>query len=126
MMAGETLTRVASKYGVSVAALQEANKIEDPTKIRVGTTLTIPKAGAPAAEKVTQTAPKPEQAAPAPQVATPKAPAASEVIYEVVKGDNPVTIAKKFAVSESALMELNGIEDPRKLQIGQKLKIPSK
>lgn len=46
--------------------------------------------------------------------------------YVVVKGDNPVTIAKKLKVSYDGLIALNHIEDPRKLQIGQKLLIPSK
>ena len=47
-------------------------------------------------------------------------------IYVVVKGDNPVTIARKFKVPYDDLMELNQIDDPRKLQIGQKLSIPAK
>src|SRR5947207_4587064 len=44
--------------------------------------------------------------------------------YVVKKGDNPVAIAKKLKVSYSALMALNHLDDPRKLQIGQKLLIP--
>jgi hypothetical protein len=51
-------------------------------------------------------------------------PADSGKIYVVVKGDNPVTIAKKLKVSYDNLIELNHISDPRKLQIGQKLLIP--
>lgn len=47
-------------------------------------------------------------------------------VYIVGKGDNPVTIAKKFKVSYDDLIALNHIEDPRKLQIGQKLLIPNK
>ncbi len=46
-------------------------------------------------------------------------------IYTVVKGDNPVTIARHLKVSEADLLELNQITDPRKLQIGQKLHIPA-
>ena len=46
-------------------------------------------------------------------------------IYVVVKGDNPVTIARHLHVPYDALLELNQIEDPRKLQIGQKLHIPA-
>jgi LysM repeat protein len=46
--------------------------------------------------------------------------------YVVAKGDNPVTIARKFKVSYDGLLELNHIDDPRKLKIGQKLLIPSK
>jgi LysM repeat protein len=58
------------------------------------------------------------------------APRASEVedsgkIYVVVRGDNPVTIARHLRVSYDALLELNKIDDPRKLQIGQKLHLPA-
>jgi LysM repeat protein len=55
-----------------------------------------------------------------------KAPSNSGKTYTVAKGDNPVTIAKKFKVSYDDLLALNHIEDPRKLQIGQKLLIPTK
>jgi LysM repeat protein len=47
-------------------------------------------------------------------------------VYLVAKGDNPVTIAKKFKVSYDDLLALNHIDDPRKLKIGQKLLIPDK
>ncbi len=53
-------------------------------------------------------------------------PAHSGKVYTVVKGDNPVTIAKKLKVSYDDLIGLNHIEDPRKLQIGQKLLVPNK
>jgi LysM repeat protein len=46
--------------------------------------------------------------------------------YVVAKGDNPVTIARKFKVSYDSLLELNHIDDPKKLKIGQKLSIPAK
>jgi LysM repeat protein len=54
-----------------------------------------------------------------------KAPPSSGKTYIVKKGDNPVTIAKKLKVSYDDLVALNHIEDPRKLQIGQKLLIPT-
>lgn len=65
---GETLGSIASKHGVKTEALQEANQIKDPRKLRVGQTLTIPAAGtkatakAPAAKAPAKvsTAPKPE------------------------------------------------------------------
>ena len=44
--------------------------------------------------------------------------------YIVAKGDNPVSIAKKLKVSQSELLSTNGITNPTKLQIGQKLIIP--
>ena len=44
--------------------------------------------------------------------------------YIVAKGDNPVSIAKKLKVSQYELLSINGITDPTRLQIGQKLMIP--
>lgn len=55
-----------------------------------------------------------------------KLPASSGKTYVVAKGDNPVTIAKKFKVPYDDLVALNHIDDPRKLKIGQKLLIPVK
>ena len=46
--------------------------------------------------------------------------------YVVAKGDNPVTIARKFKVSYDDLLAANHIDDPHKLKIGQKLIIPTK
>ena len=46
--------------------------------------------------------------------------------YVVAKGDTPVSIAKKLKVPYDNLMAANHIDDPHKLQIGQKLIIPTK
>ena len=45
-------------------------------------------------------------------------------VYVVQQGDSPARIAKKFKVSYASLLKTNNIDDPRKLQIGQKLLIP--
>jgi LysM repeat protein len=120
---GETLSKIATQYGVSIADLEKANNITDPKKIRAGTVLTIPAGGsapvaAPAATPVAQT----PAAEPAGSASTVKD---SGQVYTVAKGDNPWKIAKKLKVPYTALMELNGNPDPKKLQIGQKLKIPA-
>jgi LysM repeat protein len=52
------------------------------------------------------------------------ASADSGKVYTVAKGENPVAIAKKLKVSYDDLIALNHIDDPRKIQIGQKLLIP--
>lgn len=46
--------------------------------------------------------------------------------YVVAKGDNPVSIARKFKVPYDDIMAANHIDDPHKLKIGQKLIIPTK
>ena len=89
---------------------------------------------APAAVSSSSIAPQklanaPLKAAPAKdepiKAALPVSPADAGKFYVVAKGDNPVSIAKKLKVSESDLLAVNNIDDPRKLQIGQKLIIPS-
>jgi LysM repeat protein len=57
--------------------------------------------------------------------ATAGKPPSSGKTYIVKKGDNPVTIARRLKVSYDDLIALNHIEDPHKLQIGQKLLIPT-
>lgn len=44
---GENLYRIALRHGVSVEALAAANRLEDPTKLKVGQTLMIPSNGGP-------------------------------------------------------------------------------
>ena len=41
------------------------------------------------------------------------------------RGDSPAVIARKFKVSYPELLKANNIGDPKKLQIGQKLLIPT-
>ena len=50
----------------------------------------------------------------------------SGTTYTVVKGDNPVSISRRFRVSQEDLLKLNKIDDPKKLRIGLKLKVPAK
>jgi 3D (Asp-Asp-Asp) domain-containing protein len=46
------------------------------------------------------------------------------LIYEVRSGDTLYWIARSFDVSVQALMDVNGIDDPRRLQVGRQLEIP--
>ncbi|GAB4536438.1 MAG: hypothetical protein Kow0063_21950 [Anaerolineae bacterium] len=47
------------------------------------------------------------------------------IVYQVQSGDTLLAIAAQFGVSAEAIQEANGIIDPRRLQIGQQLVIPS-
>ena len=100
---GDILANIARKYGVTVAALQQANNLANPNKIIVGQKLTIPAGGAaaPAAASSGQTR-----------------------NYTVQRGDTMSTIAVKFGVTVAALQQANGITNPDKITVGQVLKIP--
>jgi Tfp pilus assembly protein FimV len=115
-------TEKTAATGESSAAKEAflASRTNEPS---AGTISAVPRS-TPAAKTATA---KPAEVKPA--VAKPaesKAPAASAIpdVYVVAKGDNPYTIAKKFGVSYTRLLEVNNIKDATKVQIGQKLKIP--
>lgn len=115
--------RTPAPAGASVAKTEatapatEVSATAPATKVEA--TSSIAKARSEQSEKAPVTAEKRE---------TPERPAASAkpAVYTVVKGDNPVTIAHHFGVSYDELLKVNNIEDPKKLQIGQKLRIPGK
>jgi LysM repeat protein len=146
VVAGDTLKRIASKFNTSIEALEKANNLTSTSIIRTGQILVVGKAAsANAASAPVKDEPVPHsqatpsvvakpapvqpvvaKTAPAEPVASAKELAADSAgqSYVVAKGDNPYSIAKKFKVTQDALMKANNIDDPRKLKIGQKLAIP--
>ncbi len=68
---------------------------------------------------------KPPAVPPIPVKAATAVSASGAQTYTVTKGDNPYSIAHKFKLREDQLLKANNITDPRKLQIGQVLTIPS-
>lgn len=123
---GDTLAKIAKKNGVSVRALKSANHLSSDV-IRVGQKLTIPGT----ASKM-ETSPATTESAPAvtastevaaPAAATSEISSADYATHKVAKGESPAVIAKKYGMKTSELLSLNNITDPRKLKIGQELKV---
>lgn len=131
VIAGDTLRRIAVKFGTTVEALEKANNLTSTSIIRTGQVLVVGTAPAGAvpnveAQKSAPVISKEQKPVEPPPIAEPKpeSTAPSGKTYTVAKGDNPYNIAKKFNTTQDALMKANKIDDPRKLQIGQKLVIP--
>lgn len=53
-----------------------------------------------------------------------EAPAGSNLIYEIKKGDTLFNLASRYGVSWQTLAELNSLKEPYLLKVGQKIKIP--
>jgi LysM repeat protein len=104
--AGDTLSGIAARHGTSVAAIAEANGIENPNLIYVGQQLVLP-GDTPA-----------EAAAPGP--VTTGNPAET---YVVQPGDTLATIARRFGVTVADLARANGINDPNRVNGGTLLRI---
>src|SRR5690606_8353109 len=107
---GDTLSGVARKYGDSVAALKQANGIEDGN-IRIGQTLRIPGATTPVVAEAKPVAPKMEEAKPAPvlKAETPKAAQPQETEKPKLAAYTPPTSLK--AVTYEARVEAEALDD---------------
>ena len=66
-----------------------------------------------------------ETLTPAPTQPPVPSPPPLERYHTVAAGDTLISIAAAYEVPWEELAELNGIDDPRSLQIGQELQIPS-
>lgn len=118
---GESLSRIASKVGISARDLAAINGIDNPNKIRIGQKLILP----PHANvSSVGSAPAPAPAKPA--VSTPVKPMVTGGTYTIQKGDSLSKIARKYGVSAKQLSAANNITDPNKIRIGQKLNVPSR
>jgi LysM repeat protein len=143
VVAGDTLKKIASKSNTSIASIEKLNDLSPGAVLHVGQVLTVgtmlktPEAADKTASSKTTPAPSIVAKAPAvkaPETATAKTPTKTEeapekestssASYIVAKGDTPISIAKKLKVSQETLMKANNIDDPRKLKIGQTIKVP--
>jgi len=100
------------------------NNIATPAGSPVHTEVAKPQAAVSQKEIAPRNDPKPSHSTSKDEHV--KTASSSGKTYIVKKGDNPVTIAKRLKISYDDLIALNRIEDPHKLQIGQKLLIPAK
>ena len=122
IQAGDTLSGLAQKYGVSEKEIIIANGIKDPNKIRIGQKLEIPvpiakengnkeTVGMDTFVKTTSSETNTEQ----------------PVFHRVASGESLSKIAQKYGISQKELLEANPqIKDPNKIIAGTVLKIPSK
>jgi murein DD-endopeptidase MepM/ murein hydrolase activator NlpD len=97
---GETLISIALRYGVTLEALMEANKLPSADFLRIGQELTIPREPTPT---------------PTPQ---------GRRTHLVRPGETLIAIALRYDVSMDALMETNQLKVTDFLRTGQELVIP--
>jgi len=97
---GDTLSKIAARYGVTVTALVQTNGLQNANFIWYGQRLTIPGVSAPA-------------------------PVPSSTVYVVQRGDTLNRIAALHRVSLVALAQANSITNSNWIYVGQRLAIPS-
>lgn len=115
---GDTVGRLSILYGTTNEAIIQANSLNENALIFVGQGLLIPvRLPAPATSTPTIT----------PEVTQPQDPGtggATDTIYFVVAGDTLFGIANRYNTTVGALAQLNGIVNPNRIQVGQRLIVP--
>jgi LysM repeat protein len=100
---GENLTQIALRYGTSVSAIVQANRLWNPNLIYTGQVLLIPVS-----------------------CVSPPAPTSCTTIHVVKRGEYLKTIAIRYGTTVTAIVQLNNIRNPNLIYSGQRLKIPVK
>ena len=99
--AGDTLYKIARRYGVDYGRLMALNGITNPYQLKTGTEICIPPTLAPGGKNCAG-------------------------FYVISEGDTLYSIARRFGVSLDDLMAANSDIDPYNMHIGMKLCIPPK
>lgn len=117
---GETLAKIARKYGVSTDDIKALNDIENDV-VQRGQLLMIP-----VVEKGSQAASAAKDKAETKQPANAASKAeATPTTYKVRKGDTLGKIADKFGTTVDAIMQANGMSNSE-IKVGQTLQISGK
>jgi len=153
---GETLSRIAKRYGTTVTAIASANGIKNCHRLRIGQVLAIPggEYAAPPENSGIHTVRKGETLSGIAQkygvrmsdisawndlssrrtiypgqkliVASSKAPQDRVIVHKVKRGDTIHSIAQKYGSSTGRLLKTNGLKPSDKIYPGQKIKVPVK
>jgi LysM repeat protein/uncharacterized protein YvpB len=110
---GDTLQSVAAQFGVDPDAILRASWVADPPNLQPGEVIVIPDPG--------QT---PDEAAAEAAAVEGTSPWVAGA-YWVESGDTIEGIAAMFGVDLQTLIDLNELENPDLLQIGQRILIPA-
>ena len=100
---GETLVRIAARYGTTVRAITQRNNISNPNRIYVGQRLAIPTAST--------------------SVPLPSGSPSASCTYRIVRGDTLVKIAAQYGVTVQFLMSANGLSSSL-IVVGRTLRVP--
>ncbi|MBI3920163.1 MAG: LysM peptidoglycan-binding domain-containing protein [Armatimonadetes bacterium] len=130
---GDTLEKIASQYGVSLADLQRKNGFLPAHKVRPGDTIVVPVSDKSRAKSkgAAETTPPPQaskEALAASQQQKGSKQATGRLliseIYYVKPGDTLDSIAAKYEVTSESILKKNGLRGDDLLRSGQVLTIP--
>jgi membrane-bound lytic murein transglycosylase D len=117
---GDSLSKIAAEYRVSLAALMRVNGLSGRDVIRVGQMVRLPVDGGEAAPARVAVASAAATPAPTPQ----PIPTINDGTYVVRRGDSIDRIATRLGIDAEALVASNGLRNKNLIQVGQRLVVP--
>lgn len=108
---GDTLSSIAQRHGTTVTALVRANGLANPSYIYPGQRLVI--SGGASSSSAGQASSGGSQAA-----------GGGGVTHTVRRGDTVTSIALRYGTTVTAIVQANGLANPRLIYAGQRLRIP--
>jgi membrane-bound lytic murein transglycosylase D len=129
---GDTLSRIANRYGVRESELVAANNLRSRNRLSLGQVLVLPGVAAPPTPVREVQVASAEPAEPAAPVAAADAPersddtpVRSDASYRVRRGDTLSIIAKRYSTTERDLAKRNNLRNRHRLSVGQRLRVPA-
>jgi murein DD-endopeptidase MepM/ murein hydrolase activator NlpD len=113
---GDTVDAIARRYGVSSAAIVQANRLSSAASIQAGQSLVIPRQHS----AIRDVASKPA----APRVAASHTRTAPGGTHVVAPGETLSSVARLYGKPRAAIAKANNITSDTKLRVGQALTIP--
>ncbi len=117
---GDSLEKIALRYGVSVAQIAERNRIDPRRPLYIHRKLKIPLSG----EEVAPGGSSPRPAPVGDKAAKMKTAAYS--YHKVRKGESLASIAKKYGTTVKEIRALNGMKRSDALMVQQTIRVPSR
>ena len=117
---GDSLSQIANQFDTSVRAIKAANGLSSDL-IRVGDKLVVPVSSSSIGTSSAMSA-APSDSMSSSSTA-PSFSASGARTHTVKSGEYPGKIASQYDMTTDELLALNGITDPRKLQVGKVLKV---
>ena len=105
---GDTLTKIASRQGVSESDLKELNSLRGRGAIRVGQVLRLPD----------------HASAPEPVVVASREPVPADRVHRVRRGETLASIAQRYGVTEADIIASNDLRSRNVIVVGQRLRLP--
>lgn len=110
---GETLAQIATRYHITTRQLRFYNLLPDDQEIGLGDRLRIPQPDLRVPWQWQQ------------DLVAGRLPAKGERVHTVARGETLAVIARRYGLSAERLQSYNGIRNPDRLKVGERLRIPA-